>query len=188
MKRPSTAPIGDGIARRGRAEPQMAIIIRDKPSTYDWGWFSREDPRMHLQTVDKDHRHLHYKIWLEKAGRRVLEPEPGIPAKVLKVVQAEILQQRDRIEAYWASFMIKNDWLKVELAGTAITLYAYPNLPNHFERTIDLHELVANAAVASKLAPSDVALNEEFGCLELFPQRDEGSRLHEPLEKILWQR
>ena|SRR5438309_4697855 len=151
MKKISTAEIGNGVALRGRATRDMAIILRDRPPTYDWGWFSREEPRMHLH--DKDHRRLHYKIWLEKAGRRALEPEPGIPAKVLKVLQAEILEQRERIEAYWASFMIKNDWLKVALSGTTIILYAYPNLPNHFERTIDLHEL----------------------------------KVHEPLEKILWQ-
>ncbi len=187
MKKMSTAQIGNGVPGRKRAKQDIAIIIRDKPPTYDWGWFSREDPRMHLQTVDKDHRRLHYKIWLEKTGRRTFEPEPGIPAKVLKVLQAEILQQRERIEAYWASFMIKNNWLKVALSGTTLTLYAYPNLPSHFERTIDLHDLIGNAEVASKITPAEVALNEEFGCLELFPQRDEGSRLHEPLEKILWQ-
>ena len=120
MKKMSTAPIDNGSTRRARARRDMAIIIRDRPPTYDWGWFSREEPRMHLQTVDKDHRRLHFKIWLEKAGRRVFEPEPGIPAKILKVVQAEILQQRDRIEAYWASFMVKNDWLKVELTGSTM--------------------------------------------------------------------
>src|SRR5579862_5790224 len=155
MKKISTTEIGNGVARRERAKRDMAIIIRDKPPTYDWGWFSREDPRMHLQTVDKDHRRLHYKVWLENAGRRALEPEPGIPAKVLKVLQAEILHQRERIEAYWASFMIKNDWLKVALSGATIILYAYPNLPNHCERTIDLHRLIPNGAAAGKVTPAD---------------------------------
>jgi hypothetical protein len=25
----------------------MSVEIRDAPPTYDWGWFSREDQRMH---------------------------------------------------------------------------------------------------------------------------------------------
>src|SRR5690348_930178 len=104
-----------------RSEPDMAVIIRDKPPTYHWGWFSREDPRMHLQSVDKAHIHLHYKVWLEKDGRRVIEPEPGIPAKVLKTLKATIIAERERIEAEWASFMIRNGWLRVRLAGNAIS-------------------------------------------------------------------
>lgn len=59
----------------------MAVIIRGKPPTYDWGWFSREDQRMHLQVVDRLHWKLHYKVWLEREGKKVFEPEPGIPAK-----------------------------------------------------------------------------------------------------------
>jgi hypothetical protein len=32
-----------------------------------------------------------------------------------------------------------------------------------------------------------VALKEEYAFLELFPQRDEGKRQHEPLPRVLWQ-
>lgn len=141
---------------------------------------------MHLQTVDKDHRHLHYKVWLESRGRRVVQPEPGIPAKALKVLREEISRQRGRIEAHWASFMIKNDWLKARLSGTTITLHAYPNTPNHFERTIEVGELIRDKETARKLTAKDVALNEEYAFLELFPQRDEANRVHEPLPEILW--
>src|SRR5207247_1137437 len=100
-----------------KTRQDMAVILRGIPPTFNWGWFSREDPRMHLQTVDRAHIHLHYKVWLENKGRRVIEPEPGIPAKVLKALQVEIVKQRERIEAEWAAFMIKNDWLQVRLTG-----------------------------------------------------------------------
>ncbi len=164
----------------------MAVIIRDKPPTYDWGWFSREDQRMHLQSVDKLHRRLHYKVWLEERGRRVIEPEPGIPAKVWKILQAEIVKQRLMIEAFWIALMIKNGWLKAQLKGGVIALTAYPNTPNRFERTIGLSDLVPNEAVAAKVTSQDVALNEEYSMLEIFPKMAEGSRVHEPLEKVLW--
>jgi hypothetical protein len=182
LKRPRNRQRG---SIRGNGQ-DMAVIIRDTPPTYDWGWFSREDPRMHLQTVDKDHRHLHYKVWLERRGRRVIEPEPGIPAKVLKALRPVIVRERERIDALWASFMIKNGWLKARLDGSMISLFAYPKTPNHFERAIALSELIANASVAETVSPADIALNEEFAFLEIFPHREEGKRVHEPLDKVLW--
>lgn len=164
----------------------MAVIIRGVPPTFNWGWFSREDQRMHLQTVDRAHVGLHYKIWLESKGRRVFEPEPGIPAKVLKAVQTTIDTERERIEAEWAAFMIRKGWLQVRFANGIITLNAYPRSPNHFERTLELRELIPNEDVAKKVTDKDVGLNEELACLELFPQRPEGMRDHEPLWKMLW--
>src|SRR5688572_10780455 len=96
--------------KRARTEPRpkqgnghdMTVLLRDIPPTYDWGWFSREDHRMHVQTVDKEHHRLHYKVWLENRGQRVIEPEPGIPAKVLKPLRAAIVRERQRLELYWA--------------------------------------------------------------------------------------
>src|SRR5207249_1383063 len=96
--------------RRSPSRKDMAVILRDTPASYDWGWFSREEQRMHLQLVDKDHCHLHYKVWLESKGRRVFDPEPGIPGKVLKTLANKVAETRERIEAYWAAFMIKNGW------------------------------------------------------------------------------
>lgn len=182
----STQKPQSAVLTLARPNEDMAVVLRDTPPTYDWGWFSREDPRMHLQTVDKQHRHLHHKVWLENHGRRVFEPEPGIPAKVVKSLRAAVLKERERLDTEWAAFMIANGWLKAQLVGSTITLYAYPNTPNHFERTIEVSELIRNEAMAKKIKPQDVALNEEFGFLEVYPQKPESKRIHEPLEKILW--
>ena len=73
------------------------IILRSVPTGFNWGWFSREDPRMHLQTVDRKHEGR-YKVWLEKNGKRIFEPEGSIPGKVLKALQAEVTQLRDEID------------------------------------------------------------------------------------------
>jgi hypothetical protein len=182
VKRPSMQK----AALPGVNGEDMAVIIRGVPPTYNWGWFSREDQRMHLQTVDRAHLHLHYKIWLENKGHRVFEPEPGIPAKVLKVVQKVVADERERVEAEWAAFMIRNTWLKVRYANGIITLYAYPRSPNHFERTLELRELIPNEEIAQKVTEKQVGLNEEFACLEIFPERREGARDHEPLGRVLW--
>jgi hypothetical protein len=171
---------------RRESRRTMAVIIRDKPPTYDWGWFSREDPRMHLQTVDKDHRKLHYKVWLERKGKRVIEPAGALPPKVLRVLENEIAKQKGRIEAYWIIFMIQNDWLRVRLVGDTIVLYAYPNTPNHFERTVKLSKVIPNEEVAQTVTQRDLNLNAEYGMLEIFPRREEGARTHVPLEDLLW--
>jgi hypothetical protein len=164
----------------------MSVIMRGKPAGYNWGWFSREDQRMHLQTVDKTHIHLHYKVWLESKGRRVFEPEPGIPAKVLKALATVVEKERERIEAEWAAIMIRNAWLKARLVGGTIVLSAYPKSPTGFERTIEVLDLIPNESIAKKVTAKDVALNEEFAFLELFPERDEAKRQHQPLPRILW--
>jgi hypothetical protein len=174
------------LPRENKPREEMSVILRNTPPGYNWGWFSREDQRMHLQTVDKKHRNSHYKVWLENKGRRVVEPEPGIPAKVLKALLAAIRDERKRIDAEWAAFMIKRGWLEAQLVGPTIILSAYPRSPNRFERTLELRELIPNESCAQKVTAKDVALNEEFAFLELFPQRDEGARMHEPLERILW--
>ena len=65
-------------ARKARSQTAMPIVLRNVPSGCTWGWYSREDPRMHLQTLDETHQ---YKIWLESKGRRVVEPVGKIPAR-----------------------------------------------------------------------------------------------------------
>lgn len=164
----------------------MAVLIRDKPPTYDWGWFAREDPRMHLQAVDKDHRHLGYKVWLEEKGHKAFLPAPDLAAKVVRALQSEVVKQRSRIEAYWVAFMIKVGWLTAKLEGDSIVLTAYGNTPNRFQRRIKLADVLANHEVSRKIAPRDIALNEEYGVLEFFPQRDEAGRIHVRLEDVLW--
>lgn len=164
----------------------MTVLLRDVPPSYNWGWFSREEPRMHLQVVDKVHGFLHYKVWLENKTRRAIQPVGSIPPKIFKVLQSEISKQRERIETYWIIFMIKNGWLKVRLKNGILTILAYPHTPNHFERTLPLAEIIPNEEIARKVTPQDVTLNEEFGLLEIFPQKEEAARDHVPLGDILW--
>ena len=82
--------------------------------------------------------------------------------------------------------MIRNGWLRVRFTNGIITLHAYPKSPNHFERTLELRDLIANEEVAKKVTEKDVGLNEELAFLEIFPERREGNRQHEPLGIILW--
>ena len=100
----------------------MPAILEDVPPGYDWGWYSREDPRMHLQVVDRQHKGFKYKVWLEARGRRVFTPANSIPTKVLKRLEAEVTRRRGSIEAEWAHLMIEQNWLTYTLRGTLLTI------------------------------------------------------------------
>src|SRR4051812_3493036 len=93
-------------ARPKKKLAEMPAILRNVPPGYDWGWFSREDPRMHLQTVDERHKN-DYKVWLESTGRRIVELATEVPSKVFKALQAAIASKRQTIEDHWVSFMIR---------------------------------------------------------------------------------
>jgi hypothetical protein len=162
------------------------IILKDVPPTFDWGWFSREDPRMHLQPVDREHRRLGYKVWLERDGRRVLEPEPGIPTKVWKPLQSQIVKRRGMIEAFWTSFMIRHGWLDLHVTGSMVTIVAYPGYPHRFTRRLDLRDVFGNPETLAKITPEEVALNEEYACLVIFPTEIEARQDHIDLTEILW--
>ena len=87
--------------KKRKAAP--VIILRSVPKGYNWGWFSPEDSRMHLQTVDSKNLDL-YKVWLEKNGKRAFEPVGSIPAKILKPLEAEVKKKRRHIEGRWVNF------------------------------------------------------------------------------------
>src|SRR5262245_2313610 len=162
----------------------MPVIVRDVPPGYDWGWYSREDPRMHLQTVDERHRNV-YKVWLEANGKRVFQPAGSIPPKILKKLQTHLVRWRDSGEAQWVTLMICYGWLRCTVRKPVITLTAYPGFPHRFERSVDLSEEFAPEFVA-RLSPSDVRLNDEYAVIEFEPHRPEGQRMWISLPEVLW--
>lgn len=163
----------------------MAVVIRGAPPGYNWGWFSREDQRMHLQVVSRKHLDLEYKVWLEKHGRRCFEPAGNIPARLLKKLEADVATKRKSIEAEWVHFMIELGWLRHTVRGPIVTLVAYPNTPNRFARTIDLREYLA-PEFAARIQPEDVGLNSEFAVVALWPSRHEASQPWIQIAPILW--
>ena len=112
-----------GLARR-KGRLIMAVILEDVPPGHDWGWYSREEQRMHLQTVDERH-FQHYKVWLEKNGKRVFEPAETklrgktikLPKKVLEELEDIVAAHRDDIEARWVRLMIDQQWLRLHVTG-----------------------------------------------------------------------
>lgn len=167
-----------------KGQHAMSVILRNVPPGYNWGWYSREDQRMHLQTVDDKHFNL-YKVWLENKGSRVFEPAGPIPARVLKSLKAEVASKRRHLEGRWARFMIKNGWLQLHVALPHVSVTAYPNTPNKFTRKVNLHDWF-RAETYDRIRPVDVFLNEEMGSLAVFKDVPEDLRDDFDLTRILW--
>jgi hypothetical protein len=161
----------------------MAIMLHNIPKGHNWGWYSREDPRMHLQTVDGKHG---YKVWLEDNGKRVFQAHDKVPASVLKKLLAEITRQRMFIEDNWVRLMLKKDWLQIHIALPEITLVAYPNYPHKFSRKFDLRTEIAPKYLET-LTPEIIGLNKEMGSLRLWTDLPEYQAHDIRLSTILWQ-
>ena len=179
------------IAQKRKAKP--VIILGNVPKGYHWVWHSREDPRMHLQTVDAT-RMGDYKVWLEKDGKRVLEPAGDIPAKVLKALRAEVEKRRRNIEGQWTWLMMKNKWLTVHMRGREVTVTAYPGVPGaRFVRTFDmaehfpgLYDPTYRITPRYTIKPEDVGLSREIPALEVYTLPRPTEPDHIDLTPILW--
>ena len=162
----------------------MAVILRDVPAGYNWGWFSREAQRMHLQTLDRKNFGL-YKVWLEHKGRWVIEPDGTVPAKILKKLSVEIQRRRRHIEGRWTIFMIENGWIQLHVALPEAVVTAYPNTPNKITRRVNLQRWFTPETYA-EIKPGDVFLNKELPALSVFKDRPEDLRHDFYLPSILW--
>ena len=164
----------------------MAVILRNV-AHHNWGWFSREDPRMHLQTVDENSLRgpSKTKVWLEAKGKRTFELAEGtLSGSDLKRLQQQVDAVRAQIETKWAVFMIKNGWLKVDVQGQIIVLKAYPNSRNTFTRTIDLKEEYPGVDWLKSKVYAD--LDETIGMIAVGLEKEKDDRVHIHLDVVLW--
>lgn len=161
----------------------MSVVIRNVPPGHNWGWYSREDQRMHLQSVDEQHD---YKVWLETKGRRVLEPVGKIPAKVLKRLSEEVAAHRTWIEDRWVRFMLSQGWLDLHVALPEVTLVAYPKAGGKFTRKIDLLSWLTPQQLET-LRPEIITLDREMAALRLWADRPEEQEPYDVrLSRLLW--
>jgi hypothetical protein len=173
-------------SRLARIITAMPVILRNVPSGFNWGWYSREDPRMHLQVVDPRSPKENYKVWLETRGRRTVEPATQIKGGVLRAITAEIMKHRQYIEDHWVRFMIDNGWIQLHLKAPVVTVVAYPNTPNKFTRNVDLTQYFLKELVMN-LTEKDVTLSREMASLRVFDQRPEEEEKQDiRLSTILW--
>jgi hypothetical protein len=180
------------VSKRKKAPP-MTVILRGVPKGFDWSWYSREDPRMHLQIVNGKNPGR-YKVWLERDGIRIFEPVGKIPGKTLKALEAEVKTLRRHVESRWTNLMIDNGWLRFSMRGREVTLTAYPAFPGaRFTRTFDIadyfparYDPKSQIKDKTPIKPDDLVFNEQMAAIEVWPQREESLRHHIFLPTLLW--
>ncbi len=176
----------ESLVKRFRVKTSMAVILRNVVH-HNWGWFSREDPRMHLQTVDENSLRgpSKAKVWLESKGKRTFElAEGSLSGSDLNRLQQRVDADREQIEVKWAVFMMKNEWLKAEIRGSDLILTAYPGSHNSFTRTIDLKK--EYPGVDWVRSPVYVDLDETSGLIAVGTEKNKDDRTHIPADSVLW--
>jgi len=176
----------------GRFKKQsMAVILRNVVK-HDWGFFSEEDERMHLQTAEKGARtgKNKIKIWLETRGKRTIErATENFSGADFKKLAEQITQERKTIEDKWVVLMLKKGWLKAEIKGSVITLTAYPNSHNKYTRRIDLRKELPGAYVTHPSWDTvlvHAALQQDVCALAVGPEKNLDERVHFYLPKIIF--
>jgi hypothetical protein len=164
----------------------MPAILSNTPPGFNWGWYSCEEPRMHLQVVDPRTPKEKYKVWLEAQGRRVIEPDGPIPSRILKPISAAITEHRQFVEDKWVRFMIRNGWLEAHLAPPKVTLVVYPRTPNAFTRIVDLTEDLLEEEAMS-LKDRDIGLSPLMASLQVWPWKPPADWTDLRLSTILWE-
>jgi hypothetical protein len=159
--------------------------VIDSAGDYSWGFFSREDPRMHLQSTGK-HRN-EYHVWLEKNGNRVFEPDKGDSNTVFSKLYDALKKKEDHVESTWVRFMLDKGWLNFHLDGKNLILKAYPGLNHSFTRTIDLtkHSMEIREGTVDPVK-MHIKLDRTEACIILFSDRPENQQIWIEINVELW--
>jgi len=182
------------IKKLAQQKMAMAVILRDVAG-HNWGWFSREDPRMHLQTVDLRTKDT-IKVWLETVGKRDFVLAKGtLEGKEYRELFAEVQSNREYLENLWAAFMIDNGWLSAVVKGDVVLLTAYPKTNSSFQRKIELRKEFPGAFRSQTQGYNRpgwdgknllVDLDSENALLAVGPAENPDERNHLLLSKILF--
>jgi hypothetical protein len=110
---PAIATDARVVARLAPNGDQAAVLTRDMPTGWLWGWGPDDFPRLSLRPLNAKHCNV-VRIWLEDPeGKQCMIVEGKIPHSVVSDVEAIIAEERPRIEDAWVSHMIRKDWLSV---------------------------------------------------------------------------
>lgn len=157
------------------------VVLRDIPTGCNWGWFAREDQRMHIQTVNRERRGM--RVWLETDGHRTFVSDGPLKASVEQALRVAVTEHRDMIDAMWISFMITKGWLRIAKAGGPIVaLDVYPFSNSQRTVQIDILEEFPNASTSDL----EVALDPSLPALVVGASFPENRQNHIDLVDHIW--
>jgi len=177
----------------GRHLSRVAMPTLFMALGFNWGWFSREDERMHIQVVGRQPE-ADLGFWLETRGTKVFEPRNEVTRKLTSKDKGEILaklrQERVHVEEEWASLMIQKDWISARLDGTDLKVVAYPGTPGSFKRIVDLRKEFPGIYVKGNGPPVDsegIRFDSDKVSVVLNGNRHERKHIYLPLLDFLWE-
>ena len=136
----------------------MPTVLRS--SGFNWGFYSNEEPRMHIQVVNAKED---YKVWLENRGVRLFDPDNKVPTQILKQLYTELQARETVAEGMWLSAMISRDMIKFKLSGDTVTLTVYPGSHNSFIRNFSLTRMAGHQSY--QVTESDMRLDPDMAAL-----------------------
>ena len=180
------------VARFHEREAMAELILN--LADHDWGFWTREEQRFHIQTVETGAQKgpNAVKFWLERRGVRTFQLAYGDvnAAEVSERVRAEW----DFLEAKWISLMVERGWVRAYLKdGDKIIVQAYPdNKGATFVRTINLREVLAghfspHVRETTPITPKDIVINKRLNAVEIWPDLPSSDRHHFPLSEFLFE-
>jgi len=174
MKQPNKLT-AQQVAERFQKQAMPTIFYR-LTEEICWGFFSDEHQRMHLQTVDLEHKTNKTKIhvWLENLGTRIFEvaqcPNDPKCKQAVKDLRHKLTTERDEVEIKWTDLMIEKNWIKADLQGNLVVVTAYPRSNTKFTRTVDLWQEAPGMMTDIKpgdLKQKNVKIKRDMGSLSV---------------------
>lgn len=195
---PNTHEDPDAIVRRVLSRYKEGAVRVGMPTLfravgYNWGWFSREDQRMHIQVVGR-HPEADWGFWLETRGAKVFEPRNEVTRQLSSKEKADILgklrKEHIHVEEEWTVLMIQKDWITARIEGADLKVVAYPGTPGSFERIVDLRQKFPGIYVKGNGPPVDsegVRFDSDKVSVVLNGSRHERKHIYLPLLDFLWE-
>ncbi len=164
----------------------MAAIVHNVPNGVDWGFYSNEEPRMHLQVVRP--RRADLKAWLEEEGKRVFKPVGEWPASYRRALSAYLADEgrRGALEREWIGRMMEKDWMRLAYEPPFAVVTAYPGMPHEFTRRIDVRPEIVSVPVFEALHFGNMKLDSETACLVLRTDRPPARQIHVRLDRFIF--
>jgi hypothetical protein len=169
----------------GTTDDGVPIVLRDTPPGCNWGFYSEEEPRMHLQVLRGP---FACKVWFESEGKWVIERSKDAPAKLFNVLRQTLEQHpliASRIRAEWVHQIYTKAWLQLRVSGDRAILTAYPGTHHAFERVIDLSAHARPSLFVN--SDQDVDIDEETVSLVIGARRPEHEWVMVNLADVLWE-
>ena len=159
----------------------MPTVIRNA-AKQDWGFYSDEEQRMHLQTLKPLGEP--YKVWLDSKGTRVFQAATPVPSKVMKELGVKLKTVERNVEGLWVAYCINLDRIRFRLSAPYVVFTMYPGTHQEFDRRINLVDYYGEAAY--RLTDDDVRFDTLHAAFAVGDHHDEDNWTLIELSKVMF--